>query len=574
MKYTIFHTQPHHRYITIEATLENVKQDIIEIQLPSWRPGRYELGNFAKNVRKFTVLDSKGSELPFFKVTKDLWQVQTLGNSVITISYQYFAAVLDAGSTYTDESMLYVNPVNCLVYETTSLDEPCELRLDIPDNFIIACALPLEGKILKAQNFDELADSPLMASPSLEHYSTVVEGVTQHVWISGKHTLDANRFVQEVAAYTREQVAVFNHFPSNGYHYLIHLMPNSFRHGVEHCHSTVIAMGHGIEFHTPEKHRDLLAICSHELFHFWNIKRLRPAVMLPYDYTKENYSTLGYVYEGITTYYGDYMLLRSGVNSFETYAGEFSKDLQRHFDNTGRYNYSVADSSFDTWLDGYVPGTPGRKVSIYVEGMLSALIADVAIREATDNKANMDTVLKLMYDRCFMNGAGYTEEDYRAAIEEVSGLDMETYFRDIIWGKGNIEKQLPQTLDKLGLTLVVNPIADVLERLYGIKAVRSAGHLVVSAVAENSPADEAGVALGAFITSINGVDYVVDIHFDEVFALNTNGITIGLHTVYADKIIQLSAGTTTYFDEYHLVKQANATQAQKDFFKAWSKQEF
>src|SRR5690606_8262001 len=121
------------------------------------------------------------------------------------------------------------------------------------------------------------------------------------------------------------------------------------------------------------------------------------------------YSRLGYVYEGITTYYGDYMLLRSGVLSHEDYLRQFNSDLQKHFENEGRYNYSVAESSYDNWLDGYTSGIPGRKVSIYTEGMLTAFMLDMEIRSATKNKKSLDTVMKSLYVDFYKKGKAYSE---------------------------------------------------------------------------------------------------------------------------------------------------------------------
>lgn len=575
MKYTIRHVKPHLKYIHVEALLENITADITEIQLPSWRPGRYELGNFAKNVRNFEIKDGNGNSVPFMKINKDLWQVQTNGCKSITISYKYYASVLDAGSTYTDDQLLYVNPVNCLVYDTTRLDEPCALTLDVPDDFTIACALPLTGKTLYADNFDALADSPLIASPTIEHHAFEMEGVQHHIWLNGTHTLDTGKFIEDVKKYTAEQAVIFNHYPEKDFHYLIHMLPNHFRHGVEHGFSTVIAMGPGNEFHNQDKHNDLLAICSHELFHFWNVKRLRPASMVPYDFTRENYSALGYVYEGVTTYYGDYMLLRSGVLDFEAYANEVSKDFQRHFDNSGRYNYSVAESSMDTWLDGYTPGTPGRKVSIYVEGMLAALIADVEIRKATGNKSSLDTVMRVLYDRCYRTGHGYTEEDYRAALEEVSGKDFEWFFKDIIWGRGHIEKYLPATLNQLGLEITTSPADRLHERYFGFKTSVHGEHLSIAAVTEDSPADGAGLPQSATILSANGESVKTPDELDEVIeASNQLVLELSVKSIHYTKVCRLQTDGNEYFPHYRIVKVSGPTTEQAAFYRAWSGQEF
>lgn len=575
MKYTTHHQKPHLRYIYIEAELDNITEDSIELQLPSWRPGRYELGNFAKNVRNFKVKGTNNEDLTFFKATKDLWKVNTQGHNSIIITYEYYSAVLDAGSTYTCDDMLYINPVNCLVYEVSRLDEPCTLRLNIPENFIVACALKNENGLLYAANYDELADSPLICSSNLEHHTFEVAEATHHVWIHGSNSLDINQLIQAFTSYTKEQLTVFGHFPATDFHYLIHMMQGNFRHGVEHSFSTVIAVGPGNDYHFPERLDDLLALCSHEFFHFWNIKRLRPAIMLPYDYTTENYSVLGYIYEGVTTYYGDYMLLRSGVWSFDKYSEHFSADLQKHFGNSGRYNYSVAESSFDTWLDGYAPGVPGRKVSIYVEGMLSAIIADVMIRNNTNNMHSLDTVMKTMYERFYLNGKGYTEQDFKDILEEICGHDMEGYFEDIIWGKGNIEKLLPVILEQLGLEIETQPALVWYEKNFGCRFLPGEGGLLVAAVLEDSPADKGGLALGDKLMQINGVNIISPSSLLEIQLLpDVNEAELVTQSQLLQKKVVLHGDGESYYPRYKLVKMAKAKDQQKEFYKHWCKQDF
>src|SRR5437762_8327636 len=162
---------------------------------------------------------------------------------------------------------------------------------------------------------------------------------------------------------------------------------------------------------------DFIGVVSHELFHVWNVKTIRPAEMTPYDYTKENYSRLGFVYEGVTTYYGDLFLVRSGVYSISQFFAELNVRIQKHFDNYGRFNLSVADSSFDTWLDGYTPGIPNRKTSIYDEGCLIALMTDLLIRRYTQNKKSLDDVMKTLYFDFAKLHHGYAEHDYTKVVE-------------------------------------------------------------------------------------------------------------------------------------------------------------
>lgn len=430
------------------------------VQLPSWRPGRYELQNYAKNIRSLSITDELGNPLPYQKITKDRWEIQTANIRKVLISYEYYANQYDAGASYVLHEMMYVNPVNCLLYVEGRMDEPYEVKLELPETFTIACQLPHQNQTLFAQNFDQLADSPWIASKDMTHHVVAIKPQQNghqeghlHFWFQGKTCPFTNRLIDDTIWYAQEQIAIFGDFPCKDYHFLYHILPTTFRHGVEHADSTVIAMGPDSDWENPDFYRSFIAISSHELFHLWNIKRIRPADMLPYDFTKENYSTLGYIYEGITTYYGDLLLLTAGVWNWEEYKSSFESDLTRHCTNLGRNNYSLAESSYDTWLDGYTAGIPGRKVSIYIEGMLAAWVADALIIHHTNGTKSLDNVMRALYERFAKHGKGYTEGDYQNLLEEISGISFTTYFTELIWGKGHFQKWLHQTADLLGCTI-------------------------------------------------------------------------------------------------------------------------
>ncbi len=454
MKYKVSINNPTEHFIQIEGKIENIKSQEVLLQLPAWRPGRYELGNFSKNIRKFKAMDENGIELHVRKTSKDCWKIinPTMLNSII-IHYEYYANQLDAGACYLDENQLYVNPVHCFMYQSENMKESFEIELNIPDNYKIACQLSEKNKVLFAKDFQQLADSPFIASEKLEKTSFSIENSTIHFWFNGAHNVNIEKLKENTISYAKKQVEIFEELPCKEYHFLYQMLPDAFRHGVEHEDSTVIAMGKR-EDETDENFYDsLLAISSHEFFHLWNIKRIRPVEMWPYDFTKENYSTLGYVYEGITTYYGDLILLRSGIWNWEKYAASFNGDLEKHLNNEGRFNYSVAESSFDTWLDGYTQGIPARKVSIYFEGMLAAMIADLMIIKNSDAKFSLDNVMHDLYHDYYKNNKGYTESDYKNLLEKYAGISFDSYFKDIIWGKGKIEKYLEEYISLLSCSI-------------------------------------------------------------------------------------------------------------------------
>ncbi len=456
IKYSLSTELASEHFLNICGSFDTKGIEPISLQLSAWRPGRYELGNFAKNIRCFVCYDQNNKELSFKKTSKDCWQIQPNKDTKnIVFNYQYYANQLDAGACYISEEQVYVNPVHCFMYEVGKIEESIELTLGISDDYLIACQMPNIGKTLYAKDYHHLADSPFIASNSLQHTEFLVQDCKFHFWFQGKHNIDLLRLISETEAYAKAQIAIFNELECKEYHFLYQMLPYPFRHGVEHADSTVIAMGKSNDDTDEEFHNDLLAISSHELFHLWNIKRIRPIEMWPYDYTKENYSTLGYVYEGITTYYGDLMLLRSGVWNWEQYLSSLNSDLLRHYNNPGRFNYSVAESSLDTWLDGYVPGIPARKTSIYIEGLLAALIADILIIKNSNGKYCLDNVMHDLYHDCYAKGKGYSEVVYKLLLEKYAGISFDLYFKEIIWGKNFFEKHLFELLPEIACSLIL-----------------------------------------------------------------------------------------------------------------------
>lgn len=458
MHYHVSIADTENHFIQLQYTIPHIHQDYMEVQLPAWRPGRYELQNFAKNVRCFEVKDKNGNPVEYKKITKDRWLITTKNNSEVIIRYQYYANQPDAGACFVDENYLYINPVHCFMYTEGRADEAYTIDFELPADYEIACQMKQTGPHqLQAPNFDYLADSPLFASNHLEHHTFEVGETNMHIWFQGDHPFDVERLVADTVLYTEKQIQVFGDLPCSEYHFLYLMHNKPARHGVEHLDSTVIAMGQ-LETQTEEEfYHDLLAISSHELFHLWNIKRIRPTDMLPYDFTKENYSTLGYVYEGVTTYYGDLMLLQSGVWTWEQYVQSFNGDLKRHMDNPGRFNYSVAESSWDTWLDGYVPGVLGRKVSIYIEGMLAALAADLMIIKETEGKHSLHDVMRELYQHYAKNHKGYDESIYKSLLEKYAGCSFDEYFAKLIWGKGQLQNTVNHLLSQVGCKLEQKP---------------------------------------------------------------------------------------------------------------------
>ncbi len=572
LHYTFSSMHPSSHYIDIELLISDCKGMEVELQLPSWRPGRYELGNFAKNVKKFTPMDVQGNILPFYKKTKDLWVVKSSGASMIKVTYSYFAAEINAGSTFVDDTQMYVNPVNCCMYVPGRMDEQHIVLLNLPATYRVATSLRKEKEFeLHAKDFHELADSPFIASASLKTISFFVKDLPVHVHIQGACHPDEKKIVNDFQKFIEKSLNFFGDAPVNEYHFLFQVLPHKFYHGVEHLKSTVIAIGPSYHFMHGKTYEDVLGVSCHEFFHLWNVKTIRPTEMHPYNYTKENYARTGFVYEGFTTYYGDLLLLQSKVFTEEQYYITLEERLNKHFHNWGRYNLSLADSSFDNWLDGYVPGAPYRKVSIYDEGNLVAFMLDVMIMQNTKGRKSLQEVMLLLYKDYGLKGKGYSENDIIAIINEIAETDLTSIFTKYIYGTDDYEPELDKCFDLLGLKLEKHYTGQYYETYLGFKAADHGNYKKVSMIVPDSPAWHAGLSVNDEIIGVNNYYLKHDLG-DWLNFISHDSKKVKLLAVDGTRIKELHLSFTTeekFLPHYKIKRQDFVNNEKAIIFKKW-----
>jgi predicted metalloprotease with PDZ domain len=574
MHYIFSYQNPQRHFIHIACIISEINSDTLKVQLPSWRPGRYELGNFAKNIQKWEVFDSEGNKLQSKKLSKDLWEIATVEVSVVHIHYTYYAAEINAGSCYLDEHQLYVNPVNCCIYVPDRIHLPCEVELIIPEDYQVATGLkPSGNNKFSAGDFHELADSPFIASKTLKRNETVVGGTKFHLSFQGECNPDWTRLLKDFNTFIGVQISTMKKFPVPEYHFLFQILPHRIYHGVEHLGSTVIALGPSYDLMENNGYNQLLGISCHELYHSWNIKSIRPVEMMPYDYTRENYSRLGYVCEGVTTYYGDYFLFRSGVFNVEEYFRRFNERLQKHFHNPARFTMPVTEASFDTWLDGYVPGIPARKTSIYDEGCLLAFMTDMQIRRKTGDEKSLDDVMRALYLDFSLQGKGYSEQDYMNVVASFTGGSIVSFFSDYVYGTQDYEPLLREQLDYIGCELVKTESKKHHEARYGFKLTESSLPPKISMIYPGSLSDKAGLAENDELIAINSHAIKNDFNeWERFFAGGSVQLTV-LSNNLVKNVKLLSSGCEQYYN-YGIARLKNPTQNQAKAYANWTGQKF
>tara|TARA_B100000900_G_scaffold93664_1_gene76903 strand:+ start:3709 stop:5415 length:1707 start_codon:yes stop_codon:yes gene_type:complete len=564
INYYISYEKPHRHYVDFKLVIDVKNKKKIKFQLATWRPGRYELGNFSQNICKWRASNENNEYLNFKKITKDLWEVEAKSSKKIIITYSFYANQLDAGSCYLDEYQLYLNPVQCIFYIVGRENELFNIKLDLPQNYQIATSLKKSNNLLIANNYDELAESPFICSNSLQYNKYSVGNIDFHLWFQGKCKIDWENIKKDFYLFTKTQIEHFNGFPVDEYHFLFQITPYRSYHGVEHTKNTVLLLGPSDKI-MNEKYEDLLGICSHELYHTWNIKAIRPIEMLPYDYTKENYFRTGFVAEGVTTYMGDLMLYKSGVFNWTEFIKTQNQNLERHLMNYGRFNLSVADSGFDNWLDGYKLGAPNRKVSIYPDGALCMLMVDLEIIKNTDGKYSLNSVMKELYDDYALNGLGYSENDFRNICVKYGGSEILKIFKSHIYGIKDYVPTLKKSLQIVGLTLKEKLNPNISAQYFGFIAIKENGKYIIKKVEPNSIADKNKIGPEDEIKEINNKK--IDKPLKNILKDCKKEVSFTIKNKFSEKIINLSCGNYYKLLEINTVK--NISNKQLKLRKIW-----
>ncbi len=565
INYRISYTNPLTHLVDVEIFIENITTSFIELQLPAWRPGRYELQNYAANIKQFKAVDKNGRFFPFAKTSRNRWRVEVGNSQEVKICYQYYACQMDAGGCWLDEEQLYLNFICCAMYVPERINETCSVQLVVPSNYQIACGLPKENHTLTAENFYHLADSPMIASARLTHFSFDCQKVSFHIWIQGTNLIASEKIISDFKKYTETQIAMMGDFPEKEYHYLFQFLSYRHYHGVEHRNSTVITLGPA-ETIAEKGYADLLGISSHELFHAWNIVKIRPSEMMPYDFTKENYFATGFVAEGFTTYYGDLFLVRSGVISKEEYFEELNSSFKKHFDNFGNQNLSLAESSRDLWVDGYVAGIPNRKVSIYVKGCIVALILDLEIRQQTNATKSLDDLMRLLWTDFGKTGKGYSLLDIIEATSKIAGVNKQGFFEECIFGRTDLKLRLSKALKTVGCMLQEKPAESIAERIFGFRFIAKQDRIFVESIAPGSAAEKL-LSKDDEILAVNGK--IVSGDFNHLLA-SKKTLTFIVKRWGRNLDVEITAENGgDYFAEYVIVCDGEAGIMEKEKFEKW-----
>ncbi len=468
IRYSLSSETPTSQFLNILLSISDIKTNCLRLQLPAWRAGRYQIADYAKNLVNLKVLNEEGQPIPFTKEAKNIWSVETKDISSLTIKYDYHCAKMDAGSSWIDEEQIYLNFINCCLEPLECEEKALSIQTNFKDYPDVVCTLPESGPdSYLAEDFQQLADSTFLAAKKLTHSQYKSGSNLFHIWIKGEINFSQEKFLKNFRQFTDKLIADFGEFPEEEYHFIFQLLPFKHYHGVEHRRGTVITYGPASELEKEDSMEDLLGVSCHELYHAWNVCRIRPEEINPYNFGKEAYTKAGWILEGITTYMGDLYLLKSGVYSLETYLKHFSKVLQRESLVQGFQSQSILESSFDLWLDGYEPGVPYRKTSIYTHGALIAFSLDLLLMKEGKSLSGVMEAAWLTFGK---PRKGYTLKTFwELLISSVENKEpFNSFYQNFIQGKENIIEFIKGEIQLIGLKVSENPSDDVLRNSLGV----------------------------------------------------------------------------------------------------------
>jgi predicted metalloprotease with PDZ domain len=542
LAFTVSMDQPGAHLYHVVLRSEGLEGATQHFKLPVWSPGYYAVMDFAKNVRDFHAETGDGTHLDWQKAAPNDWAVHTANAAVVVVTYDVLASSTFAANPYVGDDRGLIVGTGVFMYVAGQVARPVTVEITLnPAWHTIATGLdpvsPDKPRIFAAPNFDVLYDSPILMGNLDSLPSFQVKGVP-HSFVGYKlgDGFDRDRFMSDLRAIVEQAVAIIGDIPYTHYTFL-GIGPGQG--GIEHLNSTVVPFTGGAALDTRQGRIRELSFLAHEYFHNYNVKRIRPVALGPFDYDGPNLTNMLWVSEGFTVYYEYLLLARAGLMNQDELLDAFRKDIAAYENNTGHLFQSATTSSHDTWTQGPFGGRGrggiSKSISYYNKGSALGLLLDFKIRHETRNRKSLDTVMRTLYQRFYKKLArGWTDEEFRAVCEEAAGVPLAENFT---YASTTKDIDYDKYLGYAGLEL--EKPTELPDAYLGVVAEDVDGMTVVSAIEKDSPAAQAHLAVKDHIKAVDGA--AVDAQaLDKLIAARKPGDTMSLTLVRAGKDLPVS----------------------------------
>src|SRR5436190_10436937 len=509
LRYTLSFPAPQTHYMEVSASVPTERRPEVELMMAVWTPGSYLVREYERNVEAVTAAAPDGRALAVVKSDKNRWRVTTGGAATVTVKYRVYAREMSVRTNWVDAGFALVNGAPTFLTLADRTPRAHELVITPATGWARSMtSLPEMGggpHRYRAPDFDTLADSPIVVgNPAV--YEFTVDGKKHYLVNEGEGgVFDGARAAKDVEAIVREYRRMWGFLPYEKYLFL-NLLTESGG-GIEHKNSCTL-MASRWATRTRRSYTNWLDLASHEFFHAWNVKRLRPVELGPFDYENEVHTKNLWIAEGVTEYYADLALHRAGLITRDEYLDSVSDRIEELQTTPGRLVQSAEMASFDAWIKYYRPdeNSINTAVSYYTKGSVVGLLLDARIRKATGGAKSLDDVMKAAYEK-YSGMRGYTADEFRAVAEQVAGTSLKAFWDSAVAGTDELDYK--EALDTLGLRFrSVSVPADRPGRAWlGIGTRNDAGRLVVTQVRRDTPALAAGLNVDDEILAID--DYRV-----------------------------------------------------------------
>jgi predicted metalloprotease with PDZ domain len=569
--YTVRMENPEWHFFQVQLTCKGVKKDFIDFKMPAWTPGYYQKMDYGKNLERFSVTDETGKELKWEKINDNTWRVSSKNSSTVKLAYEIKTVRSFVATAYLDENRAYILPAAVFLYIDKMINQPVQVMV-VPDsrwNRVATGLDSLPGKKFSytAPDFDILYDSPMLVGDLEELQPFYIRGI-KHRFIGYKlGDFDREQFMLDLKKIVDASVNVIGHIPYKHYTFIA---IGSGPGGIEHLNNTTFGFN-GSNLKDRDSYIRTLHFLAHEYFHHYNVKRIRPIELGPFDYDKGSRTKMLWISEGLSVYYEYLVVKRAGITTDTELLDALRRNIVAFENKPGKRFQTLEQASYETWSDGPFGRTGdevNKTISYYDKGAAVGLLFDFKIRQITNSKRSLDDVMRFLYKEYYQKKKrGFSEDELRNAFETVSGGSLAEEFEYI-----NSTKELnyPAYFTYAGLD--IDTSTQVLPGAYAGFTVRERGDSVFIANADfESPAWQAGIRRGQHVVKINREKATAAV-YNKILAGARPGekirLTVSVNNIMTDIEISLTNKTEKAFK---ITPAENPDTLQKQILDGWLK---
>jgi predicted metalloprotease with PDZ domain len=571
ISYTVSMTRPWTHLLEVEMHVRwpQMPQQL-ELKMPVWTPGSYLIREYERHIQNFSARSAANAPLNWRKTNKNTWQIDSAGAAEVVATYRVYANELTVRTNELNDEHGFWNNAALLMFPKDELRAPSTVTVNPFSNWKIATGLPkVSGKAntFRAENYDVLYDSPFEVSDYKEVDFTV-EGKPHRIIFSGDGNYDMQRTAADIQKIVEQAYKIFGELDYNDYTFIVNLRGGG---GLEHLNSTALQYDR-FGFKPESRYKNFLGLAAHEYFHNFNVKRIRPDALGPFDYEHENYTRMLWVAEGGTEYYSNLLLRRAGLIADKEYLDAKAKSIGQLMTQPGRFETSLEDASFDAWIKYYRQdeNSVNNQISYYDKGEIINMLLDLTIRGDSNGKKSLDDVMRYLFTEYFKKGRNYSPQDFQKAAELMAGRSLDDFFSKYV--RGVVDPDYNAFLSVIGLQLNATG-ADAGKAYIGADLVEDNGRLNVRTVRSDTPAYEQGLNSGDQIVAIDGYRASMA-RLQQYVGERKPGDKVRLTIFRTDRLrdIEFTLGENLRKD-YTIVPVANPTEQQRRLYRDYMNHE-